>query len=148
MMWVSKRPTASRFDHDADAPRRLAVRHARSARSQGGRRLPQDIRHMAQERIALRRFHTRSLRRCEQDGISSRGCQVRRYHLNWLWSVKPNLLHFKFSVRRLIAAASAYEDVEWINRLVMYTSNLAQAKPEVKLFGTSDREFIGRSNFR
>lgn len=49
--------------------------------------------------------------------------------------------------RRRITAASAYQDVEWINKLVGYTSNLAQSKPGVKIFGASHHELIGRSSF-
>ena len=48
----------------------------------------------------------------------------------------------------LSTAASAYEDIEWINKLVEYTANLARSKPNVKLFGTSDRKPIERSKFR
>jgi GMP synthase-like glutamine amidotransferase len=32
-------------------------------------------------------------------------------------------------------AASAYENVEWINRLVAYVADLAKSKPKVKIFG-------------
>lgn len=59
-----------------------------------------------------------------------------------------SLCHSDPSVRRLITAASAYEDVEWINKLVGYVTNLARSRPEVKLFGRSDRKLIGRSNVR
>jgi len=44
------------------------------------------------------------------------------------------------------SAASAYEDVEWINKLVEYTSNIAQSKPDVKLFGICfGHQIIGRA---
>lgn len=33
-------------------------------------------------------------------------------------------------------AASAYENVDWINRLVTYIGLVAKTKPKVKIFGT------------
>jgi len=33
------------------------------------------------------------------------------------------------------SAATAYEDVEWVNKLVEYTSNLPRSKPEAKIIG-------------
>jgi len=44
------------------------------------------------------------------------------------------------------SAASAYEDVEWINKLVGYTANLARSRPDVKLFGICfGHQIIGRA---
>lgn len=33
------------------------------------------------------------------------------------------------------SASSAYENIEWINKLVAYTANIAETKPHVKLIG-------------
>ncbi|PSR78424.1 hypothetical protein PHLCEN_2v7415 [Hermanssonia centrifuga] len=35
------------------------------------------------------------------------------------------------------SAASAYENLEWINQLVAYIASLAEEKPHIKLIGTS-----------
>jgi len=44
------------------------------------------------------------------------------------------------------SAASAYEDVEWINKLVEYASGLPHSKPDVKLFGICfGHQIIGRA---
>ena len=102
---------------------------------------------MAQERIAFNRFHSRCLRCREQDGVSSRCREVRWYPLNWLWSVKLPLLHPYFPIQHPFTASSAYEDTEWINKLVGYVSDLTRSSPEVKLFGTSDRKLISGSSF-
>lgn len=132
-------------DHGTNPSRRLALRHARSIRPQGRWRLSQDIRCMAQECIALGRFHSRCLRRREQDGISLRGRRIRRYPLDRLWSVNLSPRNFDLSVRHLITASSAYEDLEWISKLVEYTASLVRSKSDVKLFGTSDRKLVYRT---
>ena len=36
---------------------------------------------------------------------------------------------------RGLSAASAYENLEWINRLVAYTASIAEEKPNIKLIG-------------
>ena len=38
-------------------------------------------------------------------------------------------------VKQPCAAASAYEDVEWINTLVAYIASIAEKKPHIKLLG-------------
>ncbi|RDB26710.1 putative glutamine amidotransferase-like protein C13C5.04 [Hypsizygus marmoreus] len=44
------------------------------------------------------------------------------------------------------SAASAYEDVEWINKLVSYTAHIAKDKPNVKLIGICfGHQIIGRA---
>jgi hypothetical protein len=37
----------------------------------------------------------------------------------------------------LSIAASAYQDLEWINKLVAYTAYIATSKPHVKIIGRS-----------
>lgn len=32
-------------------------------------------------------------------------------------------------------AASAYENVEWINKLTAYVADIAKTKPHIKIFG-------------
>ena len=39
------------------------------------------------------------------------------------------------AISHLIVAASAYEDVEWINKLVSWIANVVSTKPQIKIIG-------------
>lgn len=58
-------------------------------------------------------------------------CSLDLVHLSHIHFVSLPL------IPKTVTASSAYDDIEWINKLVDYVKRIAETKPHIKLIGRS-----------